>query len=197
MYKTKFEYPEWYTEKTYKFYEKKIKQLKKEIYLHSRSAAYYSKLHFRICAPSILITGISGITSFLSSSSLINDEYKTGISLSVGILASISTMFQSFSSTVNYSTKSKIHRDTADHYEKLLTKLEFEMELPNEEHFVDNLEKTILDIQNKCKYFPPKHIIDSYSEEKSILNHEQKDHVLINLNNSDKESESNDSMTNI
>ena len=134
--------------------------------------------------------------SVLSSSSLVDDQYKTGISLSVGILASISTMFQSFSSTINYSTKSKIHRETAGHYEKLLTKIEFEMELPNEENFVNELEKTILDIQNKCKYFPPKHIIDSYIEKDSnISNHNLNDDVLINFENSDNIS--NKSFTNV
>lgn len=196
MFQEKFLFPEWYTEKTFKFYEKKIKQLKREIYLHSQSAAYYSKLHFRICAPSIMITGLSGIASFLSSSSLVDDQYKTGISLSVGILASISTMFQSFSSTVNYSTKAKIHRETVDHYEKLLTKIEFEMELPNEKNFVNDLEKNILDIQNKCKYFPPKHIIDSYIEKDSnILDHNSNDNVLIDFEESDDIS--NKSFTNV
>ena len=189
MFQVKFSFPEWYTEKTFKFYEKKIKQLKREIYLHSQSAAYYSKLHFRIYAPSIVITGLSGIASFLSSSSLVDDQYKTGISLSVGILASISTMFQSFSSIVNYSTKAKIHRETADHYEKLLTKIEFEIDLPNEENFVNELEKTILDIQNKCKYFPPKHIIDSYIQKDSnILDHDPNDNVLIDFEESDNNS---------
>jgi hypothetical protein len=169
MEQSQFIYPKWYTEKTFKFYKKKIQQLKKEIYIHSLSSSYYSKLHFRLCAPSIIITSLSGIASFLSSSKIVNDDYKTSISLSVGILASISTMFQSFSSTLNYSTKAKIHRETADHYEKLLTKIEFEIELPNEENFINDLEKTILDIQNKCKYFPPKHIIDSYIENDNVL----------------------------
>jgi uncharacterized protein (UPF0332 family) len=185
MYKKKFTFPEWYTEKTFKFYEKKIKQLKKEIYVHSQSAAYYSKLHFKIWVPSIIITGLSGVASFLSSSSLVTDDYKTGISLSVGILTSISTMFQSFSSTVDYSTKANVHRETADHYEKLLTKLEFEMELPNEENFVNDLEKAILDIQNKCKYFPPKHIVDSYVQnDKNTAN----DDTMINIKKLDDSS---------
>ena len=98
-------------------------------------------------------------------------------------------MFQSFSSTANYSTKAKIHRETADHYEKLLTKIEFEMELPNEENFVTELEKTILDIQNKCKYFPPKHIIDSYIQKDSnILDHDPNDNILIDFEESDNNS---------
>ena len=32
------------------------------------------------------------------------------------------------------------------------------MEMPNEENFTDDMEEKILDIQNKCKFFPPQHI---------------------------------------
>lgn len=194
MFKSQYEYPEWFTEKTYKFYQKKLKQLKRNVYIHSESGAYYSKLHFRIYAPSIVITGLSGVASFLSSSNVFSNDAQTGMAIGVGVLASISAMVQSIASAVDYSTKAKVHRETAEEFEKLVTKVEFEMEMPNEPDFLDNLETTILDIQNKCKYFPPRHIISQY-DKKNIDNMEENTsiqsigHVMIemddNLNDED------------
>ena len=189
MFKTQYQYPEWFTEKIYKFYYKNIEQLKRFIFIHSESAAYYSKLHFRIYEPSIVITGFSGITSFLVSSNIFSNDIQTGLAIGVGILTSISAMVQSIGSAVEYSTKAKIHRETADEFEKLLTKVEFEMEIPNEPEFLNNLEKTILDIQNKCKYFPPRHIINLYDKNNNIQQYEHisnektiTDQVIIKIN---------------
>ena len=36
------------------------------------------------------------------------------------------------------------------------------MEMPNEPDFIDTLEESILDIQNKCNYFPPQSIVNQY-----------------------------------
>lgn len=158
-----YQYPEWFNEKMYTFYDKKLLQLEKLRWVHQEAAAYYSRLHIKIYAPSIIITGLSGVASFLSSSSLFNDETQMGMAIGVGVLASISTMIQSFASAVDYATKAKMHREASEEYDKLMTKVEFEKEMPNEEDFLDNLETAILDIQNKCTYAPPKHIVESYN----------------------------------
>jgi hypothetical protein len=161
---TEYHYPEWYNEKLQTFYKKKLEQIIKARKIHADSALYYSKLHLKIYAPSIVITGISGVASFLSSSSMFNDNVQMGMAIGVGVLASISTMIQSFASAVDYNTKAKMHREASEEYDKLITKVEFELEMPNEEDFLDNLEQIILDIQNKCTYAPPKHIIDFYEK---------------------------------
>lgn len=164
-----YEYPEWFNEKIYKFYEKKLEQLIKLKYINQEASVYYSKLHLKIYAPSIVITGISGIASFLSSSSMFNNDTQMGMAIGVGVLASISTMIQSFASAVDYNTKAKAHGEAGEEYEKLITKLEFEMEMPNEPDFLDNLETQILDIQNKCKYPVPKHIVEQYLKKQSTI----------------------------
>lgn len=161
-YASEYRYPEWFNKKMFDFYTKKLEQLKRLRVVHQESAAYYSRLHIKIYAPSIIITGLSGVASFLSSSSVFNESTQTGLAIGVGVLASASTMIQSFASAVDYSTKAKMHREASEDYDKLITKVEFEMEMPNEEDFLDNLESTILDIQNKCTYAPPKHIVEAY-----------------------------------
>ena len=87
--------------------------------------------------------------------------------MSVGVCASISTLLQSVSSTCNYSTKSKLHETAAQEYDKLITKILFEIEDPNEKEFVKTMEDKILEIQSKCKLIPPQFIIDDY--ENSLL----------------------------
>lgn len=162
MFIGEYKYPDWFTHKTYSFYKKKLDHLARLRYIHTESAAYYDKQHFKLYAPSIIITGLSGVASFLASSSLFNDTTQTGLGIGVGVLASVSAMIQSAASAVDFSTKAKLHREAGEDYEKLMTKVEFEMEMPNEPEFIDNLETIILDIQNKCKYAAPRHIIEGY-----------------------------------
>jgi hypothetical protein len=195
MFVDEYKYPDWFTHKTYLFYKKKLDHLSRLRYIHSESAAYYDSQHFKLYAPSIVITGLSGVASFLSSSSLFNNETQTGLAIGVGVLASISAMIQSAASAVDYSTKAKLHREAGEDYEKLITKVEFEMEMPNEPEFIDNLETIILDIQNKCKYAAPRHIIDGYDnylsrKNKKILKNlynkknkynQNKSHSIINI----------------
>lgn len=192
MLKSIYSYPDWFNKKTFKFYQKKIKQLRRETYIHSESAEYYSKLHLRIYGPSIVITGMSGIASFIASSNVLSKDYQTGISIGVGVFASISAMIQSIASAVDYLTKAKSHREAADEFEKLITKIEFEMEMPNEEDFLNNLEEKILNIQTKCKYFPPKHIVTNYDKthnyEEPIFGLSNND-IIINIDNNTTEEE--------
>ena len=120
--------------------------------------------------PSVCITSFSSIASFLSTSNIVNDNIKTGLSISVGVFASISTLLQSVSSNCNYSTKSDLHRTATEEYDKLITKINFEIEIPNEKDFVEKMENKILDIQNKCKYIPPQFIIEEYENKYENIN---------------------------
>ena len=49
----------------------RLKELK---WVHSRSAQYYDKMHNLFVIPTILITSISGMASFLSTCSVISDD---------------------------------------------------------------------------------------------------------------------------
>jgi hypothetical protein len=158
-------YPDWVTKKHYKFFRRLQKRLLKLKYIHSNAATYFDKLNFYIFAPSITITAISSIGSFLSTASFIAEDTQNIFGISVGVLASGSAMLQSLASACKYNVKAESHRAAADEYDRLLTRLQFEMEMPNEENFMDDFEKEILDVQNKCKYFPPQFIIDRYPGE--------------------------------
>ena len=158
-------YPEWFTEKKYVFYKKMLIRLEKLANVHAVSAEYYSKLNMRIFGPSIAITAFSSVASFLSTADFIEGEMRNGLAVTVGVFATISTMMQSLASALKYSAKIDSHRQAAEEYHKLLIRLKFEMEMPNEENFTDDLENLILDIQNKCNYFPPQHIVNQYDQD--------------------------------
>ena len=161
-----YEYPEWFSRKKYIFYKKLLKRLEKLRYIHNSSSEYYVKLNYRIIGPSIVITSLSGIASFLSTSELIDDTSKSAFGISVGVLAAISTLLQSISGSCGFGNKSEAHRTAAEEYNKLMVRLKFEMEMPNEEDFTDKIESDILNIQNKCNYFPPQFIVDEWAKKR-------------------------------
>lgn len=158
-------YPEWVTKKHYKFFRRLQKRLNKLKYIHSQASVYYENRNFYIFAPSITITAVSSIGSFLSTASFISENTQNMFGISVGVLASASAMLQSLASACKYNVKAEAHRTAADQYDRLLTRLQFEMEMPNEKKFIDDFEKEILDVQNKCNYFPPQFIVDKYPGE--------------------------------
>lgn len=177
-----YKYPEWFSKAKYRFYKKLLNRLTKLVDIHSLASQHYNKLDKYIFGPSICISCLSGIASFLSTSQFIDNTTQTVFGVSVGILASISTLLQSLGSAYRFSAKEEAHRQTAEQYNKLIVKIKFEMEMPNEEDFTDKLEQEILDIQNKCNYFVPQFILDNY-ELKNNRNTNENTPLLINSNN--------------
>ena len=130
---------------------------------HNLAAQYYENKSRYIIIPTIIITSISGIGSFLSTSNLFNDRQKLIISISVGIFGSLASLLQTCQSNLKFDTKAEMFRNAAEQYENLLTKINFEKINPNEKNFINKLEKKILEIQNNCKYFPPSNILNKFN----------------------------------
>jgi len=176
IFENTYKYPEWYNKKKYIFYNKMLARLKKLSYVHTRSSQYYDKMNYYIFGPSITLTAISGIASFLSTSDFIDNEGQNSFGVAVGIIASISSVMQSIGGACQFSAKQEGHRSTAEQYNNLIVKTKFEIEMPNEENFADDLEVMILDIQGKCNFFPPQFIVDEYENKQRIKLH--KEHEL-------------------
>ena len=166
LFETQYKFPEWYSKKQYLFYNQNLRRLKKLRYLHARSSQYYDKLNFYILAPAIGITALSGIASFLSTSQYIDDGSQNAFGIGVGIIASLSSVLQSIGGACQYGAKTEAHRTVAEQYNNLIIRLKFEIDMPNEEDFLDKFELEILDIQNKCKYFVPHFILEEYTNKK-------------------------------
>lgn len=160
---TKYEYPTWFNQRTKHFYELTIERLKKLFRMNVETAKYYEKLNYYIFGPSITITAICSMASFLGSSEIMDDKSKTGFSLAVGILSVVSTAMQTIAGTCQYKSRSEAFRLSADRYEQLLTKLTFELNIPKTEDFLEKLEEEIVEVQNKNTYFPPEKISIKYN----------------------------------
>lgn len=161
-------YPPWFNKKKYIFYNRILERLQRLSSLHSRASQYYEKMNFNIFAPSIAITALSGIASFLSTSQYVSTGAQNGFGIGVGIVASISSVLQSLAGACQYSAKKEAHRTVAEQYNNLIISIKFEIEMPNEEDFTDKLEEQILDIQSKCNYFVPQFIVEQYDKKKNL-----------------------------
>lgn len=134
------------------------KRLKKLRYTHNLAAKYYAKLYNRLTFPTIILTALVSIGGFISSSEIFADT-KNIITITIGVLGSVSTVFQSISHSCEYSTKKTMFEKAADDYDKLLSKLYFG-QIPSKDpesnsKFIQDIQREVIKIKNECKYLPP------------------------------------------
>jgi hypothetical protein len=165
-----YQYPNWFNKKKYIFYNRILERLIRLSSIHTKASLYYEKMNFNIFGPSITITALSGIASFLSTSQYVSEGVQNGFGIGVGIVASISSVLQALAGACQYSAKKEAHRTVAEQYNNLIISVKFEIEMPNEEDFTDKLEVQILDIQSKCNYFVPQFIVDDYDKQHKVNN---------------------------
>lgn len=180
-----YQHPEWYNKKKFIFYNKILARLKRLHYLHTRSSQHFDKMNYYILGPSITITALSGIASFLSTSQFVDNSTQNAFGIGVGVIASVSSVLQALAGACQFSAKKESHRVAAEQYNNLIVKTKFEIEMPNEEDFADKLEVEILDIGNKCNYFVPQFIIDEYNKKNKKI--ETTDDELLILKKKDLE----------
>ena len=149
------------------FYDKMYKKLHQHYFLHAESAAFFRKLNYLVTLPAILMVGTSSALSFISTSPLIPDYAKNPIEIAVGIITAISTIMQTVSSVVEYGSKAESHKIASESYNNLITKLEFEKDVPNEDPqtFVNELELEITNIKTKCNFYIPQQVMHTYKTE--------------------------------
>ena len=138
--------------------------------IHVISAAIYEKRNYGFVVPTIIVTAIGSIISFLSASTFFTENTRVILGITVGIIAIFSSVLQSFQSAFKYNTKAEMFRTAAEQYDRLIVKIKFELAKHNEKDFTDKFERKLLEIQNNCKYYPPQHVVNSYQNRKSLLN---------------------------
>ena len=146
-------------------------RLNKEKFLNHQSSVYYSKQNNKFVIPGILITGVASIASFLSTSDMFEEDVKRGSAIGVGILTAGATILQSVSTSFGFKARSDAFQKSADCYDDLLTRIEFEIVNPNEDfnEFCNDLENEILKIKSDNKYFPPLFVHDLWEKYKQGL----------------------------
>ena len=177
------------------------KRIKKNRFTHNSSGQYYGRLYQRLSIPTIILTGLTGMGGFLSSSEVLSDETKNALTIAIGVIGSFSTIIQAVLHSCEFETKKKMFEKAADEYDILLTKLEYGcINKSNEEVelLISQLEEEIIKIKTDCKYLPPMNIIEKWrkfkkgtsksefkclvsTHEDQLLNY-QEDDTIINFN---------------
>ena len=134
--------------------------------LHWMASKYYERANRWFVVPSIIITTSSGILSFLASSDQVDLKVGGYLGLTVGCLASISSLLQSFSGAYGFGVKAEAHENAAEDYDQIITKVRFHKinEENDDKAFLKMVEEQITDIKTRCRYIVPDWISDEYEK---------------------------------
>lgn len=138
--------------------------------LHALAGSYYSEMSKKITAPTLVLSALSSIASFVASSEIIKNRWKVVLTLSVGIMTTLTAMIQSFSSAYQFDIKANAHFKAADNYDQLITEIDFEKCYPNDTKFFQNLEKRVLEVKGNCQFLVPSYIKSEYYRSKEKAN---------------------------
>ena len=135
---------------------------------HWMASKYFEKMNKIFMIPSILLTSVASTTAFLASSSHFSDYASSWLTLSVGTLGAISTLFQTFSNAYGYGSKEEAHQNAAESYDQIITKVRFEKFNPksDQKSFFTDIEQQITDTKQRCKYIVPDRIEKKYNDKK-------------------------------
>ena len=152
-----------------KIYEKLEKYCELKRQTHWMCSRHYSSMDRFFTVPAIVLSSLSGIGSFLASTDTFKPQADV-LTISVGVMASITTLFQSFSNAFEYSTKSEAHQNATEAFDQIITKIRFERLNPkanvNAVEFIDIIENLIVETKQRCKYIVPDWIEIEYSDRK-------------------------------
>lgn len=138
--------------------------------LHAQAGAYYNQMNKHFVAPTLIISALSSIASFIASSEIVTSSWKTILSLSVGVMTSLNALVQSFSSAYQFDAKANSHFNAADKYDQLITEIDFEKSYPCDTEFFQQLEKKILDVKSSCQFLVPNYIKADYFRKREKAN---------------------------
>lgn len=133
---------------------------------HWITARYFENLNKLFVIPSIIITSISGMLSFISSSNYVNNDISVYLALSVGCLASLSSLIQSFSNAYGFANKAEAHENAAESFDQIITKVRFSKYSSDkiDGKFLDDLKDSIVEIKQRCKYIIPDWVDNEYNK---------------------------------
>lgn len=133
---------------------KLLEQSKKLEHKYYKSFVYYSYINNLLIIPSIMLTSIASIFSFLSTSTMIDERNQNFYLLMVAIITAFSSLMQTISGSCKYSVKRDQFNQAANDFNSLVDKINFEILEENEQDFINSVEEEIKRIKDNCKYLP-------------------------------------------
>ena len=119
--------------------DKLLQQSKKLENKYYHSFTYYSYINNLLIIPSILLTSIASIFSFLSTSTFVNEKDQNFYLLMVAIITAASTLMQTISGSCKYSVKRDQFNQAANDFNSLVDRISFEILEENEQDFINSV----------------------------------------------------------
>lgn len=137
---------------------------------HSASQQHFDRLNSWFFWPSLIMTSLTSAFSFLATQF---PERSSTFNVTIGIIASISSLIVALSETYRYGSKAEQHGLAAESFENLRTKLFFksaELQLNDKKElspcefqaFFKSIEDQITEISRQCKDLVPTKIVKDY-----------------------------------
>lgn len=134
--------------------DKLLEQSKKLEKKYYDSFKYYTYVNNLLIMPSIFLTSIASIFSFLSTSTMIDQKDQNFYLLMVAIITAASSLMQTISGSCKYSVKRDQFNQAANDFNALVDRISFEILEENEQDFINSVEDEIKRIKDNCKYLP-------------------------------------------
>lgn len=134
--------------------DKLLEQSKKLEKKYYDSFKYYTYVNNLLIMPSIFLTSIASIFSFLSTSTMIDQKDQNFYLLMVAIITAASSLMQTISGSCKYSVKRDQFNQAANDFNNLVDRISFEILEENEQYFINSVEDEIKRIKDNCKYLP-------------------------------------------
>lgn len=139
-----------------------IFKTKKKIYIAAAQRERYYGLIVSI--PLGILILAEAILAFITASDMVSDDDRKIWSLITGIVGIIVVGFQGFFARFKFTVREEMFRQAAEQYEAVVVSLRTRRYDPNNNDFKEKLEKKLLKIREKCKYFPSISLIQHYEE---------------------------------
>ena len=134
--------------------DKLLEQSRKLEKKYYDSFKYYTYVNNLLIMPSIFLTSIASIFSFLSTSTMIDQKDQNFYLLMVAIITAASSLMQTISGSCKYSVKRDQFNQAANDFNALVDRISFEILEENEQDFINSVEEEIKRIKDNCKYLP-------------------------------------------
>ena len=137
---------------------------------HSASQQHFDRLNSWFFWPSLIFTSFTSAFSFLATQF---PEHSSKFNVTIGIIASISSLIVALSETYRYGSKAEQHGLAAESFENLRTKLFFksaqlqfkdnkDLSPCESQAFFKSIEDQITEISRQCKDLVPTKIVKDY-----------------------------------
>ena len=137
---------------------------------HSASQQHFDRLNSWFFWPSLIFTSFTSAFSFLATQF---PEHSSKFNVTIGIIASISSLIVALSETYRYGSKAEQHGLAAESFENLRTKLFFksaqlqlndnkDLSPCDSQAFFKSIEDQITEISRQCKDLVPTKIVKDY-----------------------------------